>query len=208
MTQRVRLDVAVLVSAFAFLGLPALAQEPSQQPPSPKPTASPAVEEKEQEAKEEDFKEEPTSGSEKARQDEIKKKACPATDQGYSVETDKTQHPAPESSETQAVVYVLRPTMMGNKIQSKLAMNGRWVGVNRGHNYFFLMVDPGEHYFCSKAENTSALALKVEAGKTYFLEQKIKMGFMKARNQLALLSDTEGKAKLAKCYLSTWKEKK
>jgi hypothetical protein len=203
----VRVGFAVLVSAFVMLGRPApgtALQEPSQAPP--KPTVSPAAAEKEEAAKDADFKE-PT-GSEKARQEEIKKKACPATDQGYSAETDEKQHPTPEPEAGKALVYVLRPTMMGNKIQSKLAMNGSWVGVNRGHNYFFLMVDPGEHYFCSKAENTSALALKAEAGKTYFLEQKIKMGVMKARNQLAQLGDIEGKAKLAKCRLSTWQEKK
>jgi hypothetical protein len=97
---------------------------------------------------------------------------------------------------------------MGNKIQSKLAVDGNWVGVNRGHNYFFLELDPGDHFFCSKAENRSVLALKVEAGRTYFVEQQVKMGFMKARNELALLSDVEGKKKLADCHPSSWAVKK
>ena len=126
----------------------------------------------------------------------------------FSAETDKTRHPTPEAPAGKALVYVIRPTMSGNKIQTKLAVDQRWVGVNRGHNYFFLELDPGEHYFCSKAENTSTLAVKVEAGKTYFVEQKIKTGFMKARNKLAVLSDAEGQKKLAKCHPSSWQEKK
>ena len=52
------------------------------------------------------------------------------------------------------------------------------------------------------------LPLDCEAGKTCFLEQKIKMGFMKARNKLALLSDEEGRAKLAKCHPSVFEAKK
>jgi hypothetical protein len=164
---------------------------------------------KEQEPKEEEFKEEePATPAEALKKEEIEKKACPATDVKFSTDTDKTKHPLPEPSPGKAMVYVVRPTMYGNKIQSKLAVDGSWVGANRGHNYFFFELEPGEHYFCSKAENKSVLALKVEAGRTYFVEQKIKMGFMKARNKLALLSDVEGREKLAKCHPSSWQEKK
>ena len=92
--------------------------------------------------------------------------------------------------------------MMGNKIQTKLAVDGRWVGVNRGNNYFFFTLAPGEHYFCSTAENRSVLAMKVEAGKTYYLQQKITMGFMKARNKLVTITTEEGKAALAKTHLA------
>jgi hypothetical protein len=91
------------------------------------------------------------------------------------VETDKTQHPTPEPPPDKALIYVLRPTMMGNKLQTKLSVDQRWVGVNRGNNYFFFTFDPGEHYFCSTAENRSVLALKVEAGKTYYLQQHVRI---------------------------------
>ncbi len=183
----------VCLLACVCLALPALAQEP----PKPEP---PAKEE------EEEFKEDEPATA--AGQKEQLEKACPKADPGYDTKTDKTQHPTPQPATGKALVYVLRPTMMGNKIQTKLAVDGQWVGVNRGHNYFFLELDPGEHYFCSKAENSSKLAVKLEAGKTYYLEQKIKMGFMKARNKLALLGDQEGQKKLSECYLNTWQEKK
>jgi len=48
----------------------------------------------------------------------------------------------------------------------------------------------------------------VEAGKTYYLQQKIKMGFMKARNKLVAISETEGKEALGKCHPSSWEVKK
>jgi hypothetical protein len=37
-------------------------------------------------------------------------------------------------------------------------------------------VPPGQHHLCSQAENRSVLTLKVEAGKTYFLQQHIENG--------------------------------
>jgi hypothetical protein len=209
-------------SGIPFLALLAgapgvFAQDKPAPTPSPAAQAEPAADEddeaeakeaKEQQGKEEDFKEEePSTPAEKLKKDELEKRACPKVDVKFKTATDKKSHPTAEPSADKAVVYIVRPTMMGNKIQTKLGVDGKWVGANRGHNYFFLTLDPGEHYFCSKAENKSVMALKVEAGKTYFVEQKIKMGFMKARNKLALISDEEGKKKLAKSHPSSWEEK-
>lgn len=52
------------------------------------------------------------------------------------------------------------------------------------------------------------LALTVEAGKTYYLQQKVRFGWMKARNKLVLLDEEEGKKGLAKCHLALFEEKK
>lgn len=198
--------VAVLAAVFALSAGRLEGQAPS---PSPAPAGEAGKAGEEKEPSEEEMKEpEPATPAEKLKKDEIEKKACPTVDVKFSADTDKTTHPTPEPEPGKGLVYILRPTMMGNKIQTKLAVDGTWVGVNRGHNYFFLHLDPGDHFFCSKAENKSVLALKVEAGKTYFVEQKIKEGWMKARNKLALLSEEEGKKKLAKSHPSSWQEKK
>jgi hypothetical protein len=125
----------------------------------------------------------------------------------YSVDTDKSTHPTPEPPAGKAMVYVLRPSLMGQKIQTKLAVDGEWKGVNRGNNYFFFALDPGEHYFCSEAENHSFLTLQVAAGETYFVQQHIEMGIMKARNSLGSMTAEEGKKKLASAHLSTWQVK-
>lgn len=139
---------------------------------------------------------------------ELEEKACGLTEVNYKAQTNKKQHPTPEPSADKAIVYVIRPTMIGNKIQTKLAANGEWKGVNRGDNYFYFELSPGEYHFCSQAENRSLLALKVEAGKTYYLQQKIQMGFLKARNRLVTLDTEKGKEGLAKCHLSISEVKK
>ncbi|HEX9763788.1 MAG TPA: DUF2846 domain-containing protein [Candidatus Acidoferrales bacterium] len=150
---------------------------------------------------------EPKTEADKAKQKELEAKACGPENVKHSARTDKKQHPTPEPPADKALIYVLRPTMSGNKVQTKLGVDGKWMGVNRGDNYFFFTLEPGEHYFCSLAENKSVLALKVEAGKTYYLQQKIRFGWMKARNQLVLLDEAEGKAGLAKCHLALFEEK-
>ena len=150
---------------------------------------------------------EPTTPADKAARDALIGKAC-GPQMGHSVSTDKKQHPTPAAPADQALIYVIRPTMMGNKIQTKLAVDGRWVGINRGNNYFFLTLPPGEHYFCSTAENKSVLAMKVEAGRTYFLQQKIRMGFMKASNRLDAIGNEEGTKGLAKSHPSSFAEKR
>ena len=159
-----------------------------------------------QKEKEED-EEEPKTEADKAKQKELEAKAC-GPDVKHSARTDKKQHPTPEPPADKALIYILRPTMSGNKVQTKLGVDGKWMGVNRGDNYFFFTLDPGEHYFCSQAENKSVLALKVEAGKTYYLQQKIRFGWMKARNKLVVLDEAEGKTGLAKCHLALFEEKK
>jgi len=152
-------------------------------------------------AREQD-KDESTEPSNKA----LELKACGPKEKevNYVADTDKTRHPVAEPADGKAIVYVLRPSLMGNKVQTKLAVDGQWSGVNRGNNYFFFTLDPGEHYFCSQAENRSLLTLKVEAGKTYYLQQHIQMGVMKARNKLDTMTEEEGKKKLADAHPSTW----
>jgi hypothetical protein len=150
---------------------------------------------------------EPKSELEKAKRKEREVKACGTQEVNFLVRTDKKQHPTPEPPADKALIYVIRPTLFGNKIQTKLAVDGQWMGANRGNNYFFFSVEPGEHHFCSRSENRSLLTLHVEAGKTYYLQQKIDLGFWKARNEVVLLNEEEGKEGLAKCHLSIFEEK-
>ncbi|HLW83017.1 MAG TPA: DUF2846 domain-containing protein [Candidatus Acidoferrales bacterium] len=98
-----------------------------------------------------------------------------------------------------ALVYVVRPTHFGAAIQTKLSMDGKWMGVNMANSYFVFLADPGEHKFCSQSENASRLSLTLEAGKTYFLQQHIRSGFFKAENELTQLDDKHGHEALDKC---------
>jgi len=56
----------------------------------------------------------------------------------------------------QALVYVLRPTMMGHRFQSKLAVDGGWKGVNRGNNYFYFCASTGGALFFAPPRTITA----------------------------------------------------
>jgi hypothetical protein len=98
-----------------------------------------------------------------------------------------------------AMVYAVRPTHYGAAIQTKLSMDGHWMGVNMADSYFVFLADPGEHEFCSQSENASRVKLTLQAGQTYFLQQHIRMGFLKAENELTQLDDNAGPKALKKC---------
>ena len=108
------------------------------------------------------------------------------------------EHPLAEERADKAIVYVVRPTSVGAAVKSFFFVDDEVVGINRGSSYFFTYVDPGKHVFWSKAENVSALEMEVEAGKTYYLWQKARMGGMKARVKLTEATEAEGQAALKK----------
>jgi len=139
---------------------------------------------------------------------ELQDLACGPSDVHHTVHTVDEAQTLPTQPADKALIYVIRPTHIGMAIQTKLAVDGKWVGVNKANNYFYLTLEPGPHYFCSQAENHSLLSLVVEAGKTYYLQQKIRAGWVKAQTDLQLLDDEEGKKGLAKCKLSVFEEKK
>ena len=117
---------------------------------------------------------------------------------GYVQFTD--DHPVGDVQADKALVYVVRPTSMGFAIKSFFMVDDAIVGINKGSSYFFTHVDPGKHVFWSKSENVDALELAAEAGKTYYIQQHVKMGGFKARTKLEVLDEAQGKEALAKCH--------
>lgn len=173
------LPILTFILAFTILQGPA-AQEPATQPP---PAQQPAAQKPAEES------------------------ACGPSSEKLKNETDKSSHPEPPVPPDKALVYVVRPTMLGNKVQTKFAVDGQWVGVNRGNNYFFLTLAPGSHRFCSQAENSDSASLVLEAGKVYFFQQHVEMGILKARTSLERIDEQRGREALKKCHLSVTEKK-
>lgn len=100
-----------------------------------------------------------------------------------------------------AVVYFIRPSMLGQLINTKVEIDGTLIGKNKGKQYLYATVEPGQHTLASIAENTSEIPIVLEAGQYYFFEQEIKMGVLKARNELVRIEETDARIKLQKCKL-------
>lgn len=104
--------------------------------------------------------------------------------------------------EGKAIVYFVRPSVVGTIVPFKVSCNDSLIGSITGKKYLFVVLDSNTYKFISKAENDAEIEIKVEAGKKYFIEQKPKMGIIMARNELILLNNAEGEQKLANCSLS------
>jgi hypothetical protein len=145
-------------------------------------------------------------------EDETRKRleqlACGPSGVHFSHHSEKRPQPLPEQPPDKGLIYVLRTKgLEGATVQAKLAMDGKWVGVNRMASYFYIEVDPGPHYFCLKAGvgpgTIGLLSLVIEKGKTYYLRQNLTMG----GNDLDLLDETKGKEYVAKYHRSVFEVK-
>jgi len=149
--------------------------------------------------------------AEKSLAKNMELKACGPRDKEakYVVHTDWSHHRTPEPPVGKAMIYVLLPLdqrmlVGGRNFQITVAVDGEWKGVNGANNYFSFALAAGEHYFCSKWGNRSVSTVNVEAGKTYFLQQRMLKGLKPLQNSLELLSEEEGKKALLNCLPSTW----
>jgi len=83
--------------------------------------------------------------------------------------------------------------MVGAIIKMDISVNGLAFGKTKGKNFLYGFFEPGTYTFLSKSENKDEIDVKLEASKTYYLKQKVKMGVVKARTELEILSATDGK---------------
>ena len=101
-----------------------------------------------------------------------------------------------------ALVYLFRATSFGGAVKFKVTCDDKFVGSTSGMRYVYTIQEPGKHVFISQAENKEELQIVLEANKTYYIEQVVKMGIVMARNKLVVNDQLSGKQKLSKCKLS------
>src|SRR5574340_805526 len=118
--MKLRRFVPLLAVFFLMWAVPASAKAGPLQESQDKKSAD------QKEAQKEQKEEEPKTEAEKAKQKELENKACQSLDVHYKTDTDKANHPTPNAPADKALIYVVRPTMWGNKIQTKLAADGQF----------------------------------------------------------------------------------
>ncbi|HKM89572.1 MAG TPA: DUF2846 domain-containing protein [Candidatus Acidoferrales bacterium] len=169
----------------------ARAQQPAATP-SQNPGA-PAAEEKQRTARE--------------TKKQLEQLACGPSHVHLVHHTEEGPQTLPEAPTGKGLIYVIRTkSVVGSARQANLAMDGKWVGVNRLGNYFYIEADPGPHYFCMKlgAFAPGLLSLVIEQGKTYYLRQNVTLG---GGIEIDLLDEKEGKQYVANYHRSSFEEK-
>jgi len=154
------------------------------------PSSAPAADEKPRSARE--------------TRERLERLACGPQGVHLAHHTEKNPQPLPEQPPDKGLIYVIRNgSMVGAAIQARFAMDGKWVGVNRVSNYFYIEASPGPHYFCADANGRGLLSLVIEKGTTYYLQQNLTM----SGTDLDLINAEKGKQYVAKYHRSTFEEK-
>jgi hypothetical protein len=109
--------------------------------------------------------------------------ACGKGEVQFKVKTQKTQSPldAPEAGKAKIVFIEALDGAFMSAPTARFAVDGAWVGADRGASYFTVSVDPGEHTLCArrqssaKDESSTAEIAKfhMEAGAVYYYELRV-----------------------------------
>ena len=98
-------------------------------------------------------------------------------------------------SNGKAGIYIYRTLGIGSALEKDLWIDDKCVGESAPNVFFYKEVPAGKEYKISTESEFSPndLMLKTESGKSYFIEQYIKMGLFVGGADLELMSDREGK---------------
>jgi hypothetical protein len=100
-----------------------------------------------------------------------------------------------------ATVYIYRDEIMGSAIKMPLLVDGISIGDTGPKTYLEVALPPGTHSVTSKTEKDVTISLDVQAGKTYFIWQEVKMGMWVARSQLHIVDEAKGKKGVLDCSM-------
>lgn len=123
---------------------------------------------------------------------------CAALPGGHEMASDIKGFQLPaEPHEGKALVYVVRPSLLGKLINFNVFLDGQTpdteMGYTQGAEYIYFEVSPGEHVIQSKAENWAEIAISAKAGDIIFVKQDVRRGTVMAMNTLHLIDQTEGR---------------
>jgi hypothetical protein len=126
--------------------------------------------------------------------------ACGPKDAQFNIKIDKTTHSMAEPEAGKALVYVIQDqkTKYVNDVTIRVAIDGSWMGADRGDSYFFFAVTPGVHHLCGDwitsmdmDERIVALAnFTAESGKTYYFRAR-NWGSMRSRDAMSWVLDLD-----------------
>lgn len=103
--------------------------------------------------------------------------------------------------EDKALVYIIRPPIIGTTLKAALECNGTYIATTKGKRFVYLILDPGSYTFVSIFKNKYSLQLDLEAGNSYFILQTAKFSGNEKVTELELMEEMTGRKKLKKSSL-------
>lgn len=106
-------------------------------------------------------------------------------------DTEVVEPPKLAPGANEAVVYFVRPARVGGAINFFAFVDETPVGATRARDYTGAVVPAGERVIWARSGNVSAIRYTLEPGKTYYFEQEVKMGAMRARVSLEPMDEDD-----------------
>lgn len=106
-------------------------------------------------------------------------------------DTEVVEPPTFTPGNNEAVVYFVRPARVGGAINFFAFVDETPVGATRARDYVGAVVPAGQRVIWARSGNVSAIRYTLEPGKTYYFEQEVKMGAMRARVGLEPMDEEE-----------------
>ena len=142
---------------------------------------------------------------------------CGPNEAQFDVKTNDRQHLVAPPVAGKALVYIFEDMVHGPTM--RVGLDGAWIGANKGKSYFFFSVDPGDHQVCTNWQSGtfkktakrigSAITLKAEAGKVYYLRTQVYERSEQDRNvKLEPVESAEGQFLISASSFSTYHSKK
>ena len=104
--------------------------------------------------------------------------------------------PALAAKTDKALLVIARTTSVGFAVTIENYLDKKLIGQTKGKSYFITDVAPGQHYVMGHAENWSTARFNFEAGRTYFLNQDIRMGVWMARTGFTPLTANDAASQI------------
>lgn len=100
-----------------------------------------------------------------------------------------------------ALIYVYQTEPFSSTTGFEVSLDGKVAGKLSANTYHLWTVKPGEYEMVSLTRNNAKLKLNIEAGKRYYINQKVDVGIWVSRSQLHEVSEKEGKKAVSACKL-------
>ena len=123
--------------------------------------------------------------------------ARPSTRSELIEATKNVRLPA-KATEDYALVYIMRPGNMYNNYSYEVYVNDptntkNYAGSNKGRQYFYFFLSPGNHRIYSISDNGSWLDIQAKEKINYFIEQNTSKGLVRGINTLRYIDIYHGK---------------
>ena len=111
-----------------------------------------------------------------------------------SQENDAKYKTFPEPTNGKAGLYIYRDSVWGRSYKKYLYIDGSLFAKTSNKSYIYTEVSPGTHQISTQSEfGNNSISFEAESGKTYFVRQYLKLGFIGEGANLKMVSEEEGK---------------